>query len=75
MTIEVVETTGTVVEAYDESTLTTVEVTTLAGGTVEVSSAVLGIQGAPGLSFITVAPGDDPPLDTPDRTFVFEGPL
>ena len=41
----------------------------------EVQGAVLGLPGPPGLSFVVVAPGEDPPPDTPDRTFVFEGPL
>lgn len=30
----------------------------------------LGPAGAPG--FVLVEPGEDPPVDTPDRTFVFE---
>lgn len=88
MTVEVVEgPTGAVVEVYSEPPMGAVEVTEGAAASVvevwedsaptavEVLSVVVGIPGPSGVGFITVAPGEDPPPGTPDRTFVFEGPL
>lgn len=88
MTVEVVEgPTGATVEVYSEPPMGAVEVTEGAAASVvevwpdspsspvEVLSVVVGIPGPRGVGFITVAPGQDPPAGTPDRTFVFEGPL
>lgn len=73
---EVLSPPATTVEASSESSTTVVEVYDgAAGAAVEVHSVAVGVPGPPGLSFIVVAPGQDPPDGTPDRTFVFEGPL